>query len=323
MQTLYIIGNGFDLNLGMKTSYYDFYKYYVTIDSKNELIQKLKDELNGNYESWADLEIAFGNFTEHIKTIEEFDDVFDDLSENLSAYLKLEQNAFNHSLVKKELFFKYLHSPEESLPQADINELKHYKAKWVSHQWLFSIITFNYTYTIENIIDAPIKEIPIGSNANVSSLLKSVRHIHGFFDERMVVGVNDESQIRNKELLKYRDISDALIKPYANKSAKHTIEDACTKLVNEADLICIFGSSIGDTDKNWWKLIGERIKHGIKVIIFTKGEELSGRIPHKRARRERSERERFLAKTALSESEKEEFGENIFIGINTNMFSIM
>ena len=29
MKVVYLIGNGFDLNLGLKTSYSDFYTYYL------------------------------------------------------------------------------------------------------------------------------------------------------------------------------------------------------------------------------------------------------------------------------------------------------
>ncbi len=42
MNILYILGNGFDINLGLKTRYSDFYKYYIGIESKDENIRKLK-----------------------------------------------------------------------------------------------------------------------------------------------------------------------------------------------------------------------------------------------------------------------------------------
>jgi hypothetical protein len=56
MQILYIIGNGFDLSLGLKTSYNNFYQYYKTVESDNVNIQKLKKNISKTYESWADLE---------------------------------------------------------------------------------------------------------------------------------------------------------------------------------------------------------------------------------------------------------------------------
>jgi hypothetical protein len=35
MNILFLIGNGFDLNLGMKTRYVDFYNYYISNTSLN------------------------------------------------------------------------------------------------------------------------------------------------------------------------------------------------------------------------------------------------------------------------------------------------
>ena len=62
MNILFLIGNGFDLNLGMKTNYNDFYKYYASKQSSSDLIQKLKKEIDGNIENWSDLELALGKY---------------------------------------------------------------------------------------------------------------------------------------------------------------------------------------------------------------------------------------------------------------------
>ena len=39
MNIVHIIGNGFDLNLDLKTSYRHFYEYYKNQESKNENIK--------------------------------------------------------------------------------------------------------------------------------------------------------------------------------------------------------------------------------------------------------------------------------------------
>ena len=54
MNIVHIIGNGFDLNLDLKTSYKDFYDYYIKINSKNEIIELLKREIKSNSENWSD-----------------------------------------------------------------------------------------------------------------------------------------------------------------------------------------------------------------------------------------------------------------------------
>lgn len=45
MNILFLIGNGFDINLGMQTRYTDFYKYYATVPTSKDSILKLKKEI--------------------------------------------------------------------------------------------------------------------------------------------------------------------------------------------------------------------------------------------------------------------------------------
>ena len=43
MNVLFILGNGFDINLGLHTGYQDFYEYYLKQPSTNPVIVKLKE----------------------------------------------------------------------------------------------------------------------------------------------------------------------------------------------------------------------------------------------------------------------------------------
>jgi len=45
MNITYILGNGFDLNIGLNTHYKDFYDYYIEVSSNNKDINKLKDKI--------------------------------------------------------------------------------------------------------------------------------------------------------------------------------------------------------------------------------------------------------------------------------------
>lgn len=45
MNIVFLIGNGFDISLGLKTSYRDFAKYYVQKPSSHPSIEKLKKEI--------------------------------------------------------------------------------------------------------------------------------------------------------------------------------------------------------------------------------------------------------------------------------------
>lgn len=322
MNILYILGNGFDLNLGMKTSYKDFYDYYRTIKSQKESIENLKKNISNNYKNWSDLEYALGQYTEELKTVEDFDDVFEDLGQELSNYLKLEEDKFNPKETNKEIFFKDLVKPEDYLPLADKNIINAYKQKFIETHWKIDIYTFNYTRTIEKIIGEE-KNIKIGNHPRPTSsvTLRGVEHIHGYIDKRMVLGVNDISQLKNKEFQENIDVLEAIVKEKCNKAYRHTIDSQFTNKIKQANLICIFGSSIGDTDNMWWELLGQKLINEIPIIIFTKGEEvISERIGYKNNRTERKMRNYFLKKTNLSNEDQEKFGHNVYVVLDSLLF---
>lgn len=45
MKVIYLVGNGFYLNLGLKTSYCDFYNYYLNVKNEDTQISQLKVHL--------------------------------------------------------------------------------------------------------------------------------------------------------------------------------------------------------------------------------------------------------------------------------------
>lgn len=54
---VFLIGNGFDLNCGLKSKYKDAYQYYCNKTQNNsELIERFKNDLKANYENWSDFE---------------------------------------------------------------------------------------------------------------------------------------------------------------------------------------------------------------------------------------------------------------------------
>jgi hypothetical protein len=130
MNILYIIGNGFDINLGLKTKYSDFYKYYQSQFSKDQLVNKLKNEIAVGIDNWSDLEVAFGKYMVNINDREEFDMVYDDIVINLGEYLENEEKEFDFSKVDKAKLLKDLSTPELFLTQGDIQELVSFKSNW-------------------------------------------------------------------------------------------------------------------------------------------------------------------------------------------------
>ncbi|MEN2414968.1 AbiH family protein [Flavobacterium mesophilum] len=322
MNILYFIGNGFDINLGMRTRYSDFYEYYKSTESKTELINQLKKEISEGIINWSDLELAFGKYTSNLNNIEEFDEVYEDIVNHLADYLNLIQAQFDFNTISSLKFFENLSKPENSLSEEDIRELRLYREPWKNHHWITNIITLNYTTSIEKIIGESISSLQIGIHHTSKIILKEIQHIHGYTDKRTILGVNDISQIEKVDFHENQEILEALIKTKCNRVQRHNVDKICEQNINSANLICIFGSSLGDTDNYWWQLIGEQLRKGTRIIIFSKGEEIKQRFAQKTARTQRAIKKLFLEKTNLSQEEKELYNEKIYVGVNTNMFDM-
>lgn len=325
MNILFFIGNGFDLNLEMETKYHDFYKHYSSKKSPSVLIQRLKNEIDRNIENWSDLELELGGYTKNLNSSREFYEVFENVEDELADYLEEQEKKFDFEQFEGKRLFRNFIFPENSFSPADKNKIIGFRQKWNSSQWNLNVITFNYTRTLEKLLKYEGKPIQINDFVNRERLpviLQRIEHIHGYTDKRMVLGVNDPSQVSNKKFTDNQDIMETLIKSECNQAQRHLIDEWCKDQVSNANLICIFGSSIGDTDNFWWQLIGEQLKRDCLLLIFEIGELISPRRPQKSKIAERDKKRYFLSKTKLNEKEKDDANNKIFIGINTDMFNI-
>lgn len=327
MEILYFIGNGFDRNLNMATSYKDFYEYYKSIESPNQLIKEVKENISNCFDktvsqdtiNWSDLEIALGKYTVKLKTQEEFETVFEDIGDRLSDYLKTVEESYDYNTISKEKLLKFFKYPENSLLPFEENKINTFVSKWKNSKYV-NVITLNYTKTLERILDSKGEgAISIGHD----SYLQRIEHIHGYVDKRMILGVNDISQIANSSFHENQNILNALVKSNCNKSYRLLIEDQCKKMIENANLICLFGSSIGETDKIWWQLIGERLmKSDCRLIIFWKGTQLHDNRGYKSPSFEKEIKNDFISKTNIEEKDRDAILEKIVVGYNTNMFDI-
>lgn len=322
MNTVFIIGNGFDINLGMKTRFLDFLEYYLNVETTSDLIKELKKDISKDIENWSDLELALGRYTAKLHSTREFDEVFEDILDNLARYLQKVEGDFDYSKKDEKKLLDYLAFPENSLPPSEKIDLENYKNKWGSAQWNVSIITFNYTRSCEALLEFNENNTINKHHTHYFVVLQNILHIHGFVDQRMIMGVNDISQISNTDFYDNLDVLEALVKNSCNKAHKQLIETRCENIIKNAQLICIFGSSIGDTDDMWWELIGDQLKTGCKLIIFYRGKDYPLRKDYKKLRDERRLKEIFLNKTKLSEEQKKGVAQSIYIVVNSKMFDL-
>jgi len=326
VNVVYLIGNGFDLNLGLKTSYRDFYHYYIARESKSLAVQKFKSSISEDISKWSDLEVELGRYTKNLTSLEELDDIHESVVDELADYLEKEQEHFiseKQSQINVETFKKYLFHPENSLKQRDSNALKTFYKGSKSNQ--YHIINFNYTHIIEHILG-----LDTASNlnqglrvvlqeGNKSHHLVSTLHIHGSVNTDMVLGVDRQNQILNEKFSTDNEARNQLIKPNCNLVMRHNVDSHCEQLISKADLICIFGSSLGKTDQCWCDLIAKQLKNReCKLVIYQHEAEFNPRRSHLQ--------DRVRTKTLLNffkAEEIEKIEDNVHFALNSKMFDLL
>lgn len=314
------------MRLGLRTKYSDFLEWYIKQPSDHELIAKFKKEVCKDIETWSNFELKLGRHTVNFSSYKDFLLVCGDLKMKLGGYLELEQKKMvlkNKS--HQNIFCNNLCYPENFLTLRDRIVLNNYKGRFLGHHFFIKIITFNYTKIIEMLLP----NINKGSRLIDGKLYfyDGIIHVHGNFNDAMILGVNDISQIENNTFREEEDLKDCLIKSQSNYVVGDLNDEASKGAIKNADMICLYGLSLGETDKYWWNLIKERMIENkeLKLIIFYKDEELIPRIErYKKGFKRREIINRFfsLTETDVKSEEAIVMEKNILVEYDSNIFDI-
>jgi len=263
---LYILGNGFDMALGMKTSYPDFYNYLSKLDDKDcsRLLKLMKNDVNMRKELWTDMEIALGKFTVRANNSEEFTYFYYELCDHLNDYLEMQVNDFKAKVSEKpkikDLFFQDISDFSIFLKERDQWEFRRH----IFDNCSFYIMSFNYTRVIESLRDLPSSSV---NTSNVLNNLMEIIHVHGELDDTIIVGVDKKEQIDDYSIRGDVEVQNVIIKAKANEAMRTLRAYNCEEFINSADVIILYGVSFGETDEHWWKLIGNNFKSRDLILI--------------------------------------------------------
>lgn len=266
MDVTFIIGNGFDLRIGMKTRYKDMYDGYLASFSADKDIELFKNELRkdkpNDYTTWADFESTMGKSAKMFKNEDVFVKCIRDFKKYMVNHLKKEQelmvgrinqlgNRISHEVIDNSLLNFY----KKQTPNI-VNEIESIKSGFRTS---YEFISFNYTTVFDTLLN--------NSYTYVKAHPPKVNHIHGVLENDVVLGVNDISGI-NSNFALTRKTERAFIKPEFNKSFdKARVEKAETTIEN-SDVICIYGMSLGKTDRVWVDKIKEWILSSPRHHLF-------------------------------------------------------
>ena len=277
MNITFLVGNGFDLNLGLKTKYQDFLSTYVKKKDciyqhtvNNDAIRVFKSDILDDFDKWSSAEEAFGEYTAEFanrkRNADEFCDCHEDFCSRLAEYLDEQQqkfdvesqleyvtNVFANSISFTNFINHFREKQQQQLKDA---------ARVFGDAYNYNFINFNYTTTLDKCVNFVRENSGIlGVRRNDGKIypnrIGEIIHVHGYTDRDMVLGVNDVSQIKDLGLFNgYGDeYLNQFIKQKTNEMNENNIDERTHDLLKRSDLIYIYGMSIGKTDALWWQRI--------------------------------------------------------------------
>lgn len=283
MTITFLVGNGFDIAAGLKTDYKSFYEWYCALPSDkdsldvkafkqsiHEYIERVHRNEDLENDTWADFELGLGSYTAAFskEAGNDYLECREDAFSQMVNYMMMQQGAFDIEAlsenditrIRTELgdFYSRL-NPEER------QDIKHLFESTRSESATIKFISFNYTNVLDQVVQkissSPINNWTYGSTKLSYNVDPQVLHVHGKLDEYPILAVNDESQIENKDLLLTVGFRESMIKAEGVRAIGRNWYNTATNTINASRIICIFGMSLGATDRSWWE----------KIITWLKG----------------------------------------------------
>jgi hypothetical protein len=285
-KNIVIIGNGFDMSLGLKSSYQHFIeyiKYRNRFSGDNELYNYNRlflRKYEGFHLNWSDFESLYEETVRKINNRsnknEEPQDIFDIASIN-DSIKKLEED------FQEYLSYEYPKWVQHKTIEIGSSGFKRFTEpinpffiKMIEDENTF-FINFNYTNTIEDLCESVLYDNSMpGSSIKVKNAKDRVFHIHGSLDEENILfggGFTDSEDINN---IHYSQslINDKLFRIKENELLNSTRK----KIMSIIDLdkkeknynLYIIGHSLKGSD---FPFLSRIIKKASKVYIFYYGDD--------------------------------------------------
>ena len=170
---LLIVGNGFDLNMGLKTSYKDFLTSFNINDIQNKLVYEL---LLRHKTNWVDIEQELENCALHGLTNIEQQNV---LKPNYNSELsKFEKDDYIQLKISLKSYLKK--QEEKEIPNFTTKNSYNLLSKLLRRKDIkLTILNFNYTKTIESLISVIENEMSNLQKYNLDSVTNEIIYVHG------------------------------------------------------------------------------------------------------------------------------------------------
>lgn len=167
MNITFLIGNGFDINIGLDTRYEDFLACYLRDNPKDTAsIRQFKEDIRSREKEdaeqlrdnklWSNAELAFGEYTEtvaeHQGTAAVFCERHGDFCRKLATYLQ-EQEARVNTSGSEQKFIDALQEFRTGLSVVQREQVDN-SLKAFGGGFNFNFIVYNYTEVIDKLVKA-------------------------------------------------------------------------------------------------------------------------------------------------------------------------
>lgn len=290
MNITWIIGNGFDLNLGLETGYSTFRdNLYLSSSFKSSKRDRLVEKLEGanrygldTVELWSDLEVLLGKVTA-LYGQDEFDffsETFEEMEQCFCDYVRSQELRFPEELPT-ECVDEFISSVTRFDKRMAWQDGQQFSISNIEGTVNHNFVSLNYTQTLKRFIElahnsngAMLKHIVNGREYR--DVLNNPFYAHGTFDDEgnvkdIVFGVDSPNQIDNDAYAQNSLFVECWVKNSRNTDLfANNNELKLRELIGGADIICIYGCSMGETDARIWRLVGSRLINSerSKLVMF-------------------------------------------------------
>ncbi|WP_338543064.1 AbiH family protein [Abiotrophia defectiva] len=284
-----LIGNGFDLALGLRTSYTDFRNFielkHGSKMSENLIYKALEEHTGGN---WSDLEKKLGEIfkkstwegifknSDSVLDGEELqfsiNEARENLIDDLIEHLKQEEKILGKIQIDDEVKNNMIEGIQRLFSptiERDQDILKNHQSLYGEDIYFYTI-SFNYTDSFSYLFNKiESSDYSIGRSFSRYATL----YPHGTSEIGTTIGVNDETQLlgyKEGESVLEADTAKFMIKPRNKEHGQDNQYEDALQRISIADIIIIYGMSCGETDKDWWEAIEKRLlgyKNSIAIVF--------------------------------------------------------
>ena len=272
-----LVGNGFDLGLGLDTHYSDFLNRYLKhgFPVRTEAIKAMKDDIRRQRDemsdSWADAEMAFAkldfsSYPHKEGAVGAFAECEGDFTEALTNYLLDEEQRFYIPPERKsEATNKFVVQLQKLLSSKlpKLNEANNVNLEFFN---------FNYTSTLDQLLSGDVVSLESddATQKQCRFNIGSVHHIHGRLSNSTIVfGVDDSDQIADRIIAAASQQVGYLVKSELDTTLQINELDQFYNRILDSDMIVLFGLSYGRSDRSIWQSIFDAMQRSplLEVVL--------------------------------------------------------